>query len=94
MTDPKITDIRMHFHNLVDKLTVIIGVAGVWGRMNEVKNYNTMTKEELLKEIHDMREQMNSIKKVGTASHLILAELKTSVYKEMKIDNSKPLKQL
>lgn len=83
---PDTQEIRKLFHDILNKLGSVTVKSGLYARMAEVKNYDAMTQEELLKEVKNFLEQFSLIEKAALDAGEITKKAKKVVYTSLNID--------
>ncbi len=78
-------ELRKLFHDIANKQNNVANKAGIKSRMTEVKNIDSMSKEELLKELKAVMEELSSIERTAVEAGQALIKLKDVVYTSLGI---------
>jgi len=73
-------DLRKLFHAIANKQNTVSMKAGLKARMAEVKNFDSMSKDELIHEIKQSLEDFAAIEKIIMEAGELSAKLKENVY--------------
>jgi len=83
--------IRNLFHDVRAKIGILPGYLELYYKMPEVKDFASMSQEEILKEHFEMLDKLKSLREHAMESTRILTQLQGVVYEALDIDKSKPI---